>query len=106
MSVQVDHMATIGSMPRTQTLVQLTTELVETLDHEANRRNLSRSALIREILEKEFADALRAEIDRKIVEGYTRIPPGTPDEWGDLEAALDVNALEMMQRLEEEEGPW
>ena len=32
-----------------------------------------------------------AAIDRAIVEGYTRIPPGTPDEWGDVES--DVRDL-------------
>lgn len=99
-------MATIGSMSRTQTIVQLNTELLELLDREAGRREVSRSALIREVLEAGLADARRAEIDRAIVEGYTRIPPGTPDEWGDLEALGDANTREMLKRLDEEDGGW
>ncbi len=31
-----------------------------------------------------------AEIDRAYSEAFERIPPGTPDEWGDLDAFLDV----------------
>ncbi len=66
-------------MARTQTLVQLTDELVASLDVEARRRRLSRSALIREVLEAHLAAETEAEIDRNIIEGYTRIPPPLPD---------------------------
>ncbi|MGI8727283.1 MAG: CopG family transcriptional regulator [Solirubrobacterales bacterium] len=93
-------------MPRTQTIVQLNTELVKLLDREAERRGVSRSALIRDVLEAGLAEARSREIDRAIVEGYTRIPPGTPDEWGDLEAAADANTREMLERLDEEDGGW
>ena len=66
-------------MARTQTLVQLTEELVAALDFEAEHRRISRSALIREVLEAHLAAKTEAEIDRNIVEGYARIPPPFPD---------------------------
>lgn len=66
------------AMARTQTLVQLTDELVAALDTEAARRRLSRSALIREVLEAHLSAESEAEIDRRIIEGYTRIPPDPP----------------------------
>jgi len=96
---------------RVEALVQLNDELIELLDAEAARRGTSRSALIREAVAAYLHEARDAAIGRAIVEGYTRIPPGTPDEWGDLEAAADQSTEETLQRLEEEEreagfGPW
>ena len=107
-------MATIWhtrGVARKQTLVQLSDEQVAALDAVARRRHLSRSALIREAVDTLLADDREAEIGRAIVEGYTRIPPGTPDEWGDLEALNDALTLETIQRLDEEERragfePW
>jgi metal-responsive CopG/Arc/MetJ family transcriptional regulator len=61
-------------MARKQTLVQLSEELLELLDREAARRNISRSALIREAIEQHLDAERRAEIGRQIVEGYRRIP--------------------------------
>lgn len=66
-------------MARTQTLVQLTEELVSLLDERAGRVKRSRSDLIREAIERYLASDLEAEIDRRIVEGYSRVPQ-TPDE--------------------------
>jgi len=68
-------------MARVQTMVQLSDDLVRMLDGEAARRGLSRSAVIREVLEESLADERAAEIGRRIAEGYRRIPPATPDEW-------------------------
>jgi metal-responsive CopG/Arc/MetJ family transcriptional regulator len=65
---------TIWSMARTQTLVQLTAELLQRLDERAAREGRSRSALIRDAIEGYLADEARAEVDRRIVEGYERIP--------------------------------
>ena len=94
-----------------QTMVQLTDELVRQLDGEAARRGLSRSAVIREAIEDHLAADLEQLVARQIVEGYTRIPPGTPDEWGDIGDLTSTCAREVMQRLDAEEAaeglePW
>lgn len=92
-------------------MVLLTDELVALLDQEAVRRGKSRSAVIREVLEGHFAQAREAEIGRQIADGYRRVPPGTPDEWGDLESLGDRANRDLLRRLEAEErragvGPW
>ncbi len=76
-------------MARRQTLVQLTDDLVLVLDAIAAKQGTTRSALIRTVLEHFVKEEDEAEKDRRMVEGYTRIPPGTeddPPEWGTLEA--------------------
>jgi metal-responsive CopG/Arc/MetJ family transcriptional regulator len=80
-------------MARTQTLVQLTDELLEKLDRCRERDGRSRSAVIREAIEHYLASDREAEIDRMIAEGYERIPPR--EIWGD----------EVARRLISEE-PW
>ncbi len=47
----------------------------------------------------------------QIVEGYKRIPPASPDEWGDLEQLTDKAAVDVLHRLDAEESaaghePW
>jgi metal-responsive CopG/Arc/MetJ family transcriptional regulator len=77
---------TIWSMSRTQTLVQLTGELLRRLDERAAREGRSRSALIRDAIEVYLHDETKARIDREIIEGYERIP--TTDEemaWAESE---------------------
>jgi predicted transcriptional regulator len=96
---------------RTQTIVQLTNDLVEALDAEAARRGVSRSALIRQALFEYLRAQSGQAIDRAIIEGYRRIPPGTPDGWADLDDLADASARETMQRLDAEERdaglpPW
>jgi metal-responsive CopG/Arc/MetJ family transcriptional regulator len=74
-------------MSRTQTLVQLTSDLLRRLDERAAREGRSRSALIREAIEAFLYDEEKAKIDREIIEGYERIP--TTDEelaWAEKEA--------------------
>jgi len=88
-------------------MVQLSDELVRLLDEEAARRGLSRSALIREAVEAH----LGASVGRAIADGYRRIPPATPDEWGDLGDVADASARELLHRLDAEEraagaDPW
>lgn len=90
-------------------MVQLTDRLLRLLDRHAVRRGISRSALIRTALE-EF---LRREeaVGREIVEGYKRIPPKTPDEWGDLAQVTDQATADALHRLDAEERaeghePW
>ncbi len=98
-------------MARVQTIVQLSTDLLQLLDQEAARRGVSRSALVRKALEDFLRDEREAAISRQIVEGYTRIPPGTPDEWGDLEVVAEQATVDLLRRLDSEERrqghePW
>ena len=92
-------------------MVQLTDELVALLDREAARRGMSRSALIRAALEEFLGRDHEAAINRQIVDGYTRIPPAVPDEWGDPAALTDQASVDLLQRLGAEErrqgrAPW
>jgi hypothetical protein len=84
-------------------MVQLSDTLIVVLDQEAGRRGISRSAPIRDLLEASLRDEREAEIDRKIVEGYTRIPPGTPDEWGELAQQSDAGVRDLFARLDADE---
>jgi metal-responsive CopG/Arc/MetJ family transcriptional regulator len=76
---------------RTQTLVQFSDDLLERLDHYRAREGRSRSDVVREAVERYLAADREAEIDRRIVAGYTRRPP--TDVWGD-EAARQMIAAE------------
>lgn len=92
-------------------MLQLSDELIESLDREAARREISRSALVRGILEDFLAADREAALGRRIVEGYERIPPATPDAWGDLPAMADQVAVDLLRRLDAEERdaghrPW
>jgi predicted transcriptional regulator len=98
-------------MARTQTMVQLSDELLALLDSEAGRRGVSRSALIREAVEHHLAEARSDRVGRAIAEGYRRVPPATPDSWGDLEPLADQGTADLLGRLDEEErreglAPW
>lgn len=91
-------------------MVQLNEELLALLDREAARRGTSRSALIRTAVAAFLHDEREAEIDRQILEGYRRIPPATPDAWGEPRADGAETAV-MLERLDAEEraagfGPW
>jgi predicted DNA-binding protein len=80
-------LGTILRMARTQTLVQLNEELLRRLDERAAREGRSRSAVIRDAIEKYLYDEERAEISRRIVEGYERIPQTDEEfDWTDAEA--------------------
>jgi len=83
-------------MARTQTLVQLTEELLARLDERAAREGRSRSVLIREAIEAFLRDEREAELDRRIVEGYERMPQS-----GDDDAWALANARAAIQ-----EEPW
>jgi metal-responsive CopG/Arc/MetJ family transcriptional regulator len=78
-------------MPRRQTLVQLSDELLALLDERAARTGRSRSDLIRSAIERELTDDREAAIDAAIVEGYTRIPQ-EPDPWADVAARESIRA--------------
>lgn len=86
------------AIARKQTLVQLSDELIDLLDGVAARRGISRSALIREAIESHLHDERETEIDRQIVEAYTRMPQTEEEiEWAEL------GLTEMLQRMDEEE---
>jgi metal-responsive CopG/Arc/MetJ family transcriptional regulator len=79
------------AMARTQTLVQFSDELIERLDRYRARAGRSRSEVIRAAVER-YLDADReSEIDRGLVDAYTRQPPA--DVWGE-EAAKRLIAEE------------
>jgi metal-responsive CopG/Arc/MetJ family transcriptional regulator len=91
--------ATIGyhmRVSRTQTLVQLSEELLRRLDERAAREGRSRSALIRDAIEAYLYDEDKARIDREIIEGYERIPE-TDEEM----AWAEASARDMIR-----EEPW
>jgi predicted transcriptional regulator len=90
-------------MARTQTMVQLTQELVASLDALAARRSLSRSALIREFVIDGLRQSTAAAMGERIADGYRRVPPAQPDEWGDPAGASDVATGELLARLDAED---
>ncbi len=77
------------SVARTQTLVQLSDDLLAALDQYAASSGRSRSDLIREAIEGYIHDVLQAEIDRQIVEGYRRVPQ-EPDPWVEARARESI----------------
>lgn len=85
-------------------MVQLNDRLLRLLDRHAARRGISRSALIRTALEDFLRNDQEAAIGDQIVEGYKRIPPAIPDEWGDLERSTDNAAADVLHRLDAEES--
>ena len=92
-------------------MVQLTRELVDSLDAEAARRGVSRSALIREFVVDGLEQTGAATVGERIAEGYRRIPQAQPDEWGDPDVVADVATGELLARLDAEEraageGSW
>ena len=80
------------AMSRTQTLVQLSDDLLAQLDERAVREGRSRSDLIREAVSSYLAGDLEADIDRRLVEAYARQPP--EDLMGAESAALALIAAE------------
>jgi metal-responsive CopG/Arc/MetJ family transcriptional regulator len=71
-------------MARTQTLVQLTDDLLARLDAHRAGLGRSRSDVVREAIERYLEADREAEIDRLIVDAYTRQPP--QDLWGEQTA--------------------
>jgi predicted DNA-binding protein len=76
---------------RRQTLVQLSDELLERLDAYRAREGRSRSEVVREAIERYLQTDREAEIDRLLVEAYTRQPP--EDLWAE-QAARHIIAAE------------
>jgi hypothetical protein len=90
-------------MARTQTMVQLSDELVKRLDDEAQQRKISRSALIRDVLTTYLDNESEAAKVARYVEGYRRMPQPTIDEWGVLEEHGAGEMHRMMRELEADE---
>lgn len=82
-------------MARKQVLVQLTDELVEKLDELGEQTGRSRSAMVRDAVERYVVRESDAEKDRRLIEGYTRFPP---------DGEFDADAEENLRRLLEEES--
>ena len=77
-------------MARRQTLVQLSDELLDRLDSYRAREGRSRSDVVREAIERYLAADREADVDRLLVEAYTRQPPD--DVWGDEAAKRMISA--------------
>ena len=77
-------------MARTQTLVQLSDELLERLDSYRGREGRSRSEVVREAIERYLEADRDAEIDRLLVDAYSRPPP--EDLWTDHAARQMIAA--------------
>jgi metal-responsive CopG/Arc/MetJ family transcriptional regulator len=78
------------AMARRQTLVQLSDELLARLDAYRAREGRSRSEVVRTAIERYLAADFEAEIDRRIVEAYTRLPP--EDVWNEQAARQMISA--------------
>lgn len=72
-------MLAYGTMRRTQTLVQLTDDLLAALDQRAAATGRSRSDLIREAIQDYLGED---DADRAIIAGYRRVPQET-DPWAE-----------------------
>lgn len=96
---------------RTQTMVQLTNDLVHRLDDEAIRRGLSRSAIIREAVERYLAAQGDSALTARLVKAYQDVPQAEPDPWGSVVDLADQTTAQTLIRLDQEErrsgtGPW
>ncbi|MHB8512823.1 MAG: ribbon-helix-helix protein, CopG family [Actinomycetota bacterium] len=83
-------------MKRKPVLVQFDEELLARLDKLGSEVARSRSAMVRDAVERYVIQESEAEKDRRLIEGYTRIP-----DTGEFE----VDAIEGTRRMIEEE-PW
>jgi metal-responsive CopG/Arc/MetJ family transcriptional regulator len=81
---------------RKQVLVQLTDELIKMLDELAQLRGASRSAVVRDAVERYAVKEIDKEKDRRLIEGYVRIPPDD-----EFEEAAEEELRTMV-----EEEPW
>lgn len=88
-----------------QTLVQLTDELVEALDRRAKLEGVSRSKIVRDLLDAALSSG--AEHDRALLAGYTQMPQAdATDSWGDLDRWTATNTRRNRAALDVEDGGW
>lgn len=76
-------------MPKTQTLVQLTSDLLAALDQRSTTTGRSRSDIIREAIRQYFENDLEDKIDRRIVAAY-RKKPQSDDRWAEAAAIRSI----------------
>ena len=91
-------------MARTETMVQLTDDLLQRLDRESSRRGCSRSVLIREAISEHLDRHSIEEKERQYIESYTHLPQtdGDRDEWGDLSKSAASATRTAMAALDAE----
>lgn len=90
---------------RTQTLVQLTEDLVRSLDRRADREGTSRSQVIRSILAVALETERTTDREAQLRAGYERAPQSdTRDEWGDLGEWAETGGRKASSALAREEG--
>ena len=93
---------------RKETLVQLTTELIERLDRRAEAVGVSRSRLIRDLLESVLDEQAEEELAAQMTAGYRRVPQSDGrDAWGDLDQWSEVMSRRSRAALSnDEEESW
>lgn len=84
-------MVPYGLVKKTQTLVQLTTDLLAALDQQAAASGRSRSDIIREAIRHYFDEIIQDEIDKKILAGYRRKPQKS-DPWAEAATRESIAA--------------
>lgn len=99
-------------METTQIAVRLPSELLDEVDRIVQTEAAaSRADAVRQALDLWVRAAKRRRTGEAIVAGYDRMPPVRPDDWGDLNAALDWATAAVMSDLERQEReaglePW
>ncbi len=63
------------------------------------------------MLEDFLSNDREVALGEQIAEGYKRIPPSTPDDWGNLRQMTDQATIDVLHRLDAEEKaqghePW
>lgn len=71
-------------------LVQLSDDLLALLDERAGMACISRSELVRRAIRQYIESDRESEIDREIIEGYTRVPPPEHDPWAEASALRSI----------------
>lgn len=84
-------MVSYALVKKTQTLVQLTPDLLSALDQQAAATGRSRSDIIREAIGLYLEGSLGNDIDRQIIAGY-RKKPQKADRWADVVARESIAA--------------
>lgn len=83
-------------MARKPVLVQFDDELLARLDRVSEEKGRSRSAVVREAVERYVVKESVEEKDRRTIDGYTRIPDD-----GEFDAWAEASVREMIA-----EEPW